>query len=78
MRKKSLLLVLMGLGINTFAISKDFPLSAPKLRYLKSYENGLNLYKGLNQYFEFYNTRRFHQSLDYKTPAEIYYQKAVA
>lgn len=46
--------------------------------YLKAYENGLDLYKGLNQYFEFYNTRRFHQSLDYKTPTEIYYQKAVA
>ena len=27
----------------------------------------------INNYFKFYNTERFHQSLDYKTPDEIYY-----
>lgn len=36
--------------------------------YLNVYENGVDLYKGLNQYFEFYNHERIHQSLDYKTP----------
>lgn len=46
--------------------------------YLKAYENGLDLYEGLKKYFEFYNNERFHQSLDYKTPAEIYHQRAVA
>ncbi len=46
--------------------------------YLKAYENGLDLYDGLKNYFEFYNNKRFHQSLDYKTPAEIYHQRAVA
>jgi putative transposase len=46
--------------------------------YLKAYKNGLDLYEGLSQYFEFYNEVRFHQSLDYKTPSEIYKLKQVA
>jgi putative transposase len=29
----------------------------------------------LNEYFEFYNNHRLHQSLGYKTPAEIYLAK---
>jgi len=40
--------------------------------FLKSYENGLDLYYGLNEYFEFYNNERRHQSLDYKTPVEVF------
>ncbi len=27
---------------------------------------------GLTQYFQFYNQERWHQSLDYKTPNEVY------
>jgi putative transposase len=46
--------------------------------YLKAYKNGLDLYEGLSQYFEFYNEVRFHQSLDYKTPSEMYRLKQVA
>lgn len=46
--------------------------------YLKAYENGLDLYKGLSKYFEFYNNERFHQSLDYKTPSEMYKIKQAA
>lgn len=40
--------------------------------YLRSYRNGLELYKGLKTYFEFYNTERFHESLDYMTPEQRY------
>jgi len=36
------------------------------------YENGVDLYKGLNQYFNFYNKERMHQSLNYKTPNQLY------
>ncbi|MGH2645337.1 MAG: transposase [Chitinophagaceae bacterium] len=43
--------------------------------YLCSYEDGVRLYEGLNEYFRFYNTERLHQSLDYKTP-EVLYKKA--
>lgn len=40
--------------------------------YLNVYEDGVSLYQGLQGYFEFYNTERFHQSLGYKTPADLY------
>lgn len=43
--------------------------------YLKAYENGLDLYEGLKKYFKFYNNERFHQSLNYKTPGEMYQLK---
>ena len=34
--------------------------------HLNVYENGRELYAGLNEYFDFYNHKRPHQSLDYK------------
>lgn len=40
--------------------------------YLYVYENGAELYKGLSQYFEFYNQKRKHQALNYKTPNQIF------
>ena len=40
--------------------------------YLHAHENGADLYKGLSQYFDFYNNKRFHQSLNYKTPNQIF------
>ena len=30
---------------------------------------------GLRSFFNFYNHERFHQSLDYRTPAQVYFQK---
>jgi putative transposase len=41
--------------------------------YLKSYESGKALYRGLKDYFEFYNNERIHQGLNYKKPREIYF-----
>jgi putative transposase len=41
--------------------------------YLYSQENVKELYDGLRNYFNFYNTQRPHQSLDYKMPAEVYF-----
>ena len=40
--------------------------------YLKSYENMIELKEGVKKYFTFYNTERFHQSLDYMTPEIMY------
>jgi putative transposase len=40
--------------------------------YLKGYERVPELQGGLRAYFGFYNTERPHQSLDYRTPAEVY------
>ncbi len=44
--------------------------------YLKVYETSRELIKGMNEYFDFYNNRRFHQSLDYLVPAQIFKQTA--
>lgn len=41
--------------------------------YLYDYESVPAVAQGLARYFEFYNTRRPHQSLDYRTPAEIHH-----
>lgn len=40
--------------------------------YLKSYETMKELKAGINAYFNFYNTARFYQSLDYNVPDEMY------
>lgn len=41
--------------------------------YLKDYQSVREAKEGLGRYFEFYNTERFHQALDYQTPEKIYY-----
>ncbi len=43
--------------------------------FLHEYENGGELWDGLNGYWRFYNEERPHQGLDYKTPKEVFYQK---
>jgi putative transposase len=43
--------------------------------YLKGYTTPREARQGLARYFEFYNNRRVHQSLDYQTPAYVYYMK---
>jgi len=40
--------------------------------YLKSYETMKELKEGIKRYFRFYNTERFHQSLEYLTPEVMY------
>jgi putative transposase len=40
--------------------------------YLKGYASVPELLLGLADYFEFYNSERFHQSLGYLTPDEVY------
>ena len=40
--------------------------------YLQQFETVTQARTGLNQYFEFYNHERLHQSLDYHTPAQVY------
>ena len=41
--------------------------------YLKRYETVRQVKEGLKAYFELYNHRRLHQALDYKTPAQTYF-----
>jgi len=42
--------------------------------YLKGYESLREVRNGLNMYFEFYNEKRPHQGLKYRTPAEVYFK----
>lgn len=41
--------------------------------YLHAFNDGFELRQGLRDWFRFYNKERFHQSLDDKTPDEVYY-----
>ena len=42
--------------------------------YIKDYATPRELRQGLTAFFERYNFRRLHQSLDYLTPAEVYFK----
>ena len=42
--------------------------------YLMQYESPKAARIGLKKYFEFYNTERYHQSLGYQKPADVYFQ----
>ena len=44
--------------------------------YLMHYETVPEGMKGIDAYFDLYNNDRPHQSLNYKTPAEVYFQRA--
>lgn len=41
--------------------------------YIREYNSVPECRQGVKRYFEFFNQERFHQSLDYLTPDEIYY-----
>ncbi len=44
--------------------------------YIKDYQIYKDTREGLGNYFPFYNDRRYHQSLGYKTPYEVHYGEA--
>ena len=43
--------------------------------YIKDYATPREAREGLREYLRFYNEQRLHQSLDYRTPAEVYFAK---
>jgi putative transposase len=43
--------------------------------YLHSYETPKEAHRNLENYFQFYNGERLHESLGYRTPQEIYFSK---
>jgi len=44
--------------------------------YIKGYQIPADAQAGLGEYFPFYNDRRYHQALAYKTPNEVHYGSA--
>jgi putative transposase len=46
--------------------------------YLWRYESVPQLQQGLGRYFPYYNEERLHQALDYRTPAQVYWQERKA
>lgn len=43
--------------------------------YINDYESVREAVNSIEKYFQFYNTERPHQSLDYKTPHEVYFKE---
>jgi putative transposase len=43
--------------------------------YIRCYSNVLELKAGLGRFFPYYNCERWHQSLEYQTPAAVYRRK---
>ena len=43
--------------------------------YIKDYRTVLEASHSLSAYFDFYNSQRLHQSLDYATPASVFFTK---
>ena len=46
--------------------------------YLNPENGGLNLYRGIKKYINFYNQQRPHQSLGYATPEEVFNKTMIA
>jgi len=44
--------------------------------YIKTPADGLELYQGLKEYFDYYNNKLCHQGIDHQIPANKYYQAA--
>ena len=45
-----------------------------ELIYIKAFDDGTHLMEEVKNWFDFYNQLRPHQSLNYRTPDEIYYE----
>ena len=45
--------------------------------YLHDYDSPREARQGLTLYFDFYRTERPHQSLDYLTPAQVYFGESI-
>lgn len=43
--------------------------------FLNEYNTVKDLRYAIEEYVEFYNQRRWHQSLNYETPAEVYFKQ---
>lgn len=65
-----------GRAINNIFVERLWKSVKYECVYLNVFEDGVQLYQGLQKYFQFYNTERFHQALKYRTPEEMYLKVA--
>ena len=62
-----------GRAIDNIYIERFFRTLKYENIFLHNYETASQLKLGINNFIYFYNTKRLHSSLEYKTPDEIYY-----
>ena len=61
-----------GRATDNIAIERFWRSAKYENIYLHEYKTIKELKNGVAEYIEFYNHRRFHQSLNYKKPMEVY------
>jgi len=66
-----------GRATDNIAIERFWRSCKCERLYLNEYENIKELKKDIKDYIKFYNYKRFHQSLDYKIPMEVYQDKLI-
>ena len=71
--------VLEELGVKHIVARAHHPQTNGKIeRWFGTYKREFNKrFKDIDEYVNFYNHKRLHQRLDYKTPAEIFFKKGV-
>jgi len=63
-----------GRSVDNIAIERFFRTLKYDEIYLKEYNDIRALRKGIDEYMDFYNHRRFHSALDYQKPMNVYRQ----
>ena len=61
-----------GRAIDNVYIERFFRTIKYAKLYIEPSKDGLILYKRCKEFIQYYNKRRLHSSLDYKTPLEVY------
>jgi len=64
-----------GRSIDNIAIERFFRTLKYEEVYIREYENVKELKTGIRNFITFYNTRRFHSSLGYRKPMNVYLDK---
>jgi putative transposase len=66
-----------GRAIDNIFIERFWRSIKQEYVYINPPNGGMMLYDGIEEYMRFYNYERDHQTLEYFTPAEVYYGKKV-
>ena len=61
-----------GRATDNIAIERFWRRAKYENIYIQEYKTIRDLKNGVNEYIEFYNYKRFHQSLKYRKPMDVY------